>query len=588
MRRQVLFLLGFTFFLMLAVSVPAQNVAPDVVYHNGKIVTANEGFTIVQAIAVKDGKIVAVGPSREIRRLAGLRTRQVDLQGKTVLPGFYDNHIHLGEGVQAWKGGLVPAASEWLREADTLDKLLAALKKRAANTPKGQWIRGTLAREDWPNQRVPTRWDVDKVVPDHPVALARGPHTLIVNSMALEKAGITRETPDPPGGWIFRSEDGAPNGRVLEAARRMITRVIPSDRKKETDEEKLARYRQHLQKLAGLGITSVNIAGLVPQDLRLVQELYNRWGEALPRATVMVRVRPGHDAYDDVELGVKNSINEIIGLGFRTGFGNERLKIGGIKMSIDGGMSAPVFWSVKPYKGRPNFYGAQRIPDDAFYRVAKTAHEMGWQIGVHTMGDGAAVMVVNQLEKILKEKPRADHRHHLHHVSVLPPEETLKKMGRLGILVASQPGFTVGLGAYAEEALDPDREASQNPSKTLLNHGIRVSYGSDGAPYGPLVAIWAAVTRTGWDGKIRGPGEAVSLKQAIRMHTYESAYLTFDEKTRGSLEVGKVADMVVLGKDIMEARPADIRTIPIERTIVGGNEIYTAKKPAGAAAIGAK
>jgi predicted amidohydrolase YtcJ len=286
------------------------------------------------------------------------------------------------------------------------------VRRRAATTPKGQWIRGAVIREEWSNQRVPTRWDLDKVAPDHPVALVRGPHTLIANSLALEKAGINEKTPDPEGGWIFKDKQGVPNGRVLEAARRLVAKVMPAEARKESDDEILQRYRVHLGKLAALGITSVNIAGVFPSDLRLIRALYERWGSDLPRATVTLRMRPGHDAFDDMELAVKNTITEINSVGVRTGFGNDRVKIGGIKMSVDGGLSAPVFWSTQPYKGRPDFHGSQRIPDDNFYRVAKRAHELGWRVGVHTMGDGAVQMVVNQFERILKELPRADHRHH--------------------------------------------------------------------------------------------------------------------------------------------------------------------------------
>jgi hypothetical protein len=395
-----------------------------------------------------------------------------------------------------------------------------------------------------------------------------------LNSAALARAGIIRDTANPPGGWIFRDGSGEPNGRVLEAARRLVTRVMPQADRPRTDDQILATYRRQLAQLASLGMTSVNVAGMRPTDLALVQTLYERWGEELPRATLQIRVSPGHDTYDDPDEGVRRSIAEIEALGIRTGFGNERLKIGAIKMSIDGGLSAPVFWSTLPYKGRPDFYGAQRIPDDAFYRVARRAHELGWQVGTHVMGDAAAAMVVDQLERILMERPRPDHRHFLHHVAVMPPQPTLEKMGRLGIMVASQPNFTIGLGAYAAEALEAEREATQNPVKTLLDRGIRVSFGSDGAPYGPLVGIYAAITRNGWDDEVHGPGEAVTVADAIRLHTLEPAYLTFDEKTRGSIEVGKAADLVVLGEDILSVDPNRIRYIPVQRTIVAGRDIY--------------
>jgi hypothetical protein len=552
----------------------AQPLAPDVVFYNGKIVTMNTRSDIVHAMAVKDGHIVAVGSDTAMRQLAIPTTRLVDLGGKAVLPGFYDNHIHLGEELQPWRGGMIGAVPVWIAGVTTIESLQEALKRQSARVPKGEWIRGELPREEWPNQKVPTRWDLDKAAPNHPVALTRGPHTLLLNSAALARAGIIRDTANPPGGWIFRDGSGEPNGRVLEAARRLVTRVMPQADRPRTDDQILATYRRQLAQLASLGMTSVNVAGMRPTDLALVQTLYERWGEELPRATLQIRVSPGHDTYDDPDEGVRRSIAEIEALGIRTGFGNERLKIGAIKMSIDGGLSAPVFWSTLPYKGRPDFYGAQRIPDDAFYRVARRAHELGWQVGTHVMGDAAAAMVVDQLERILMERPRPDHRHFLHHVAVMPPQPTLEKMGRLGIMVASQPNFTIGLGAYAAEALEAEREATQNPVKTLLDQGIRVSFGSDGAPYGPLVGIYAAITRNGWDDEVHGPGEAVTVADAIRLHTLEPAYLTFDEKTRGSIEVGKAADLVVLGEDILSVDPNRIRYIPVQRTIVAGRDIY--------------
>jgi predicted amidohydrolase YtcJ len=244
--------------ITLALSSPSlsESLIADAVYLNGKIVTANDSFDIVEALAIREGRIIALGPNAEVRELAGKSTRIVDLKGDTVLPGFYDNHIHLGEAVQEWRGGLVPAASEWLREAHSLEELLESVRRRAATTPKGQWIRGTIIREEWFNQRVPTRWDLDKVAPDHPVALVRGPHTLIANSLALEKAGINEKTPDPEGGWIFKDDQGVPNGRVLEAARRLVAKAMPTEARKESDDDILQRYRVHLGKLAALGITS--------------------------------------------------------------------------------------------------------------------------------------------------------------------------------------------------------------------------------------------------------------------------------------------------------------------------------------------
>jgi len=207
--------------------------------------------------------------------------------------------------------------------------------------------------------------------------------------------------------------------------------------------------------------------------------------------------------------------------------------------------------------------------------VARRAHELGWQLGIHTMGDGAVSMVVDQLERILEESPRDNHRHYLHHVAVKPPAETIAKMARLGIGVASQPSFTVGLGAFAVESLAAEREATMNPTKSLLDAGVWMSWGSDGAPYGPRVTLWTGITRKGWDDRIYGPEEAVSRQEAIRLHTLGPAYQTFAEQELGTIEVGKQADLTVLGEDILEIDVDRIRYVPVLRTIVGGREIYT-------------
>lgn len=549
---------------------PLRAQAPDAVYHGGRILSGGESYQVVPAMAVRNGRITALGSDAEMRRLAGPSTRQVDLRGQTVIPGFYDNHIHLGDELQEWRGALVSGVPEWLRGVGTVESLQRALAAVAAKTPRGEWIMGSLMREEWPNQKVPTRWELDEAAPDHPVAITRGPHTVLLNSRALEITGITRDTPDPPGGWIIRDERGEPNGRVLEAAKRLVDPHLP--KRGERDRSVQESWRRQLVQLRSLGITSVNVAGVRPAQLRLVQEMVERWGDELLRMTVQIRVSPGFDSYDDPEIGAREAIAELEGLGFRTGFGNDRLRIGAVKMSIDGGLSAPVMWTTQAYATRPGFSGVQRIPDETFYTVAKRAHDLGWQLGTHTIGDGATVMVVDQLARILRESPRPDHRHFVHHVAVRPPDATLARMAANQIMVASHPSWTTALGGFAAEALEGERLQTQNPSRSLLDHGIRISYGSDAAPYSPLFNIWNAVTRKGWDGRVYGAAEAVTAEEALRLHTLGTAYMTFDEDRKGSIEVGKLADFVVLGEDILSVDPDRIRTIPVVTVVIGGRE----------------
>ena len=505
-------------------------------------------------------------------------TEIVDLRGYTMLPGLFDNHVHAGIGrssLMEWEGGLISEVPAWVREARTIEDLQQALAKEADRLGSDEWIIGALSREVWPNEILPTRADLDAATSENPVLLTRGPHTTVINSRAMELAGIDRTTTFPGGGHIGHDEDGEPDGRLYDSARRLVSGIAPSG---ETVEPSIDNLRALLLQFASSGVTSVNVAGVRPDQLRHFQALYERDGRSLPRATLQIRLRPGYDAYDDLDLSVRDAIAELEGLGFVTGFGDERLQIGAIKMSIDGGLSAPAYWSTEGYENRPDYTGAIRIPAEAFYPVARRAHELGWQLGIHTMGDGAVDMVVGQLERILDELPRDDHRHYLHHVAVKPSSDTIATMARLGIGVASQPAFTVGLGSFAVESLAGQREATMNPTKSLQDAGVWVSWGSDGAPYGPRVTLWTGITRKGWDGAVYGAGEAVSRAEAIRLHTWAPAFQTFDEDIKGTIEAGKLADFTVVGEDILTIDADRIRYLPIVSTIVGGREIWSASE----------
>jgi len=511
--------------------------------------------------------------------LAGDSTQLVDLDGATLLPGFFDNHVHADAGralLMEWKGGLITRVPEWVREATSIAELQDALRREAAAREPGEWIVGALSREVWPNVNLPTRADLDAGTSENPVLLTRGPHTTVLNSAALALAGIDRNTTFPGGGHIGHDENGDPDGRLYDSARRLVSAVAPQPAGGEmSDGEAVEQLRALMLQFASVGITSVNVAGVRPPDLRVFQQLYARHGETLPRATLQIRLRPGFDAYDDLDESVRVAIAEMEALGFVTGFGDERLKIGAIKMSIDGGLSAPAYWSLEEYENRPGYTGAIRIPAEAFYPVARRAHELGWQLGIHTMGDGAVQMVVDELERILGELPRDDHRHYLHHVAVKPPQETIDKMARLGIGVASQPAFTVGLGSFAVESLAGEREATMNPTKSLLDAGVRVSWGSDAAPYGPRVTLWTGITRKGWDDRVYGAEEAVDRTTALSLHTLAPAWQTFGETRLGTIEAGKLADFTVVGEDYLAMDADRIRYLPVLRTIVGGREIYS-------------
>lgn len=544
-----------------------QAAAPDVIFVNARFLTLDDASSLAEAVAVTDGKVAAVGDGEAIRRLAGSRTRTVDLGGRTVLPGFYDNHVHIGTGRD-------PSIQSW-GHIDSVDELLASVERRAREIGPDEWVRARLSTERLPEHVLPRREDLDAVAPDRPVALSRG-HVWIVNSRALEEAGVTRDTPDPPGGHIDRDEEGDPNGLIRETpAQRKIEAVIPEwEPDPDTARENL---RSSLASLLSHGITSVNVAGVRPDVAGWVQDVYDRWGDRLPRATLQIRIRPGFDEYDDLDEAVATEIGYIEGFRFRTGLGDERFKLGAIKMSIDGGMTGQSAWTREPYRERPDWTGTVRIPEEALYRVARRAHDLGWQLGIHSIGDAAVEAAVRVLDRILTENPRDDHRHYLHHWSVQPSDRTISTVLEREIIVSSQPNFTYSLAPYYSNALEGRRLATNNPQASLLERGVRMSYGSDGLPLGPFIGIYAAVTRRGVDGSVYGPDERVDLETALRLYTQGTAFMTFDEDTRGTIEVGKVADFVGIDEDIRSVAPERIKDIEPVFTIIAGDVVWSAE-----------
>jgi predicted amidohydrolase YtcJ len=548
---------------------------PDEIFVNGHIYTGKFG-QFVHAVAVKDGDVVATGEIAAMRKLAGPSTKIIDFGGHTVIPGFYDSHIHVG--YEERREMLVPSPN--LKGVKDLADLQDRLRKFAATVPPGSWIRGEIphatgGHEAFTDATLPKKADLDAAVPNNPVALNRGAHIMLVNSKALAAAKFTKGTPQPGGGHFDLDANGEPDGVVREApGKRVIMSAFPP-LPPVNDAEGIAYIKSRLYNQLALGVTSVNIPGLRPHDdIRMIQELYDKEGEDLPRVTFQLRVYPGYDAYDDPKEGVAVSIKEIAGIAAHTGFGNERLKIGAVKMSVDGAFGGQSAWLIDSYPGRPNFHGQVRIPPDALYAVGKFAYDHGWQLGVHAIGDEAVRQTVLVFDRIIRENPRPDPRLYLHHMSVKPPQDILDIMKKDGIIASMQPNFTYTIAPFYKTALSPAKLASNNPERSLWDMGIHMAQGSDGLPDGPMVGIYGAVTRHGIDGSLNGPEERLTLEQALYNATVGSAYMTFDEKRRGTLEAGKVADMVVLPEDIFAIDPEKIRTMQVDETIIGGKIVW--------------
>ena len=524
----------------------------DLILHNGKIFTADQLLSTFSAVAVRDDRIVALGWDGLLDQYRAART--VDLDGKLVVPGFIDTHIHISGDPERWVD---------LAGLENMAELKARITRKAERLGSGEWITGYGWSEDeLAERRRPLRWDLDDAAPVNPVVLTRaGGHSSVASSLALEAAGLTPQTETPPGAIIEVDDQGRMNGILREGAQGLVRRFVPDP----TSAELRDSFVQNLRNLLGLGITSLIQAGVGERGFANWEEVYTEFQGELPRAAVQVRVQGP----------AERAIETLTRFGRKTGDGNEWLRVGPVKFFVDGGYTGAAAWTLEPYKGQPGYFGTGALIDaDGMYRLSKAAHEMGWQMGFHTIGDAAIKMTVDAWSRVIEESPRVDHRHYLNHFTVRPPAETMQKMASHNIHIAQQPNFTYTLeGRYAEH-LEGERYETNNPVRSPMSHGVFVALGSDILPIGPMVGLYAAVTRKGMSGAVVGPGEALTMPEAIVAYTRLAAYLTFEEDIKGSLEVGKLADMVVLSQDLLTIDPDRTMDTAVEMTILGGTVVY--------------
>ncbi len=524
----------------------------DLILHNGKIFTADALLSTFSAVAVRDDRIVALGWDGLLDQYRAART--VDLAGKLVVPGFIDTHIHISGDPERWVD---------LAGLDNMAELKARVSRKAERLGSGEWITGYGWSEDeLTERRRPLRWDLDDAAPVNPVVLTRaGGHSSVASSLALEAAGLTPETETPAGAIIEVDDQGRMNGILREGAQGLVSRLVPDP----TPEELRVSFVQNLRNLLGLGITSLIQAGVGERGFTNWEEVYAEFQGELPRAAVQVRVR----------APAERAIETLTRFGRKTGDGNEWLRVGAMKFFVDGGYTGAAAWTLESYKGQPGYFGTGALIDaDGMYRMSKAAHDMGWQMGFHTIGDAAIEMTVKAWSRVIEESPRVDHRHYLNHFTVRPPAETMQQMASHNIHIAQQPNFTYTLeGRYAEH-LEGERYETNNPIRSPMRHGVFVALGSDILPIGPMVGLYAAVTRKGMSGAVVGPGEALTMPEAIVAYTRLAAYLTFEEDIKGSLEIGKLADMVVLSQDLLTIDPERTMDTDVEMTILGGTVVY--------------
>lgn len=526
---------------------PPQSVITDVdlILTNGKIVTVDSAFSIHDTVVVDDGKIVETGSNSLLAKYqAG---SLIDLAGKTLMPGFVDSHTHI-------RGR--PHRYIELSEVTSILEMQDLLRAKIAEIGEGEWITGYGWSEDLYADGIrPVRQDLDAAAPNNPVTFTRaGGHSAVVNTLALTLAEITFSTPDPEGGVIERDQEGQATG-IIREHQNIVDRLVPDD----TYEELRASLEINLNDLLRLGITSITDASKSPDDYAMWEEIYAKPDVNLPRATLQFQ-------WFNPEA--------IAALKARVGDGTDNLKIGPIKVFVDGGFTGPAAYTKEPYLNQGDYRGYLNMPEDELISLLNEVHDAGWQMGIHAIGDAAIELVVDILSSTLERNPRPDHRHYLNHFTMRPSESTMEKMAEHEIHITQQPNFTYTLEGRYVANLDGWRLEHNNPIRSPMDHGITVAISSDILPIGPLVGIYAAVARKGMSGRVFGADEAITIEEAVRGYTLTGAYMNFDEAKKGSLEPGKFADMIVLSEDILTIDPAQIMDIEIEQTWLGGELVY--------------
>jgi predicted amidohydrolase YtcJ len=550
----------------------------DLILHNGKIVTVDEEFRIAEAIAVQGGRILAVGKNVEALVYRGEKTETIDLKGKSVLPGLIDSHVHP-------TGASMYEFDHPVPNMETIADVLNYIKTRADGLEPGEWI---LVRQVFitrlRDQRYPNRRELDMVAPDNPVFFSTGPDAAL-NSLALKLSGIDKdfEIDDDGPGYIERDpETGEPTG-ILRSCTRYVK--YKSSGKSSTEDDRYNRLKKLLAAYNAVGITSISDRNASDGAVKLYESL-----KANDDLTCRVFLYYGVNAQQSPEQiqariakAAAHPLHEY----------DDRLWLRGIKVFLDGGMLTGSAYMRQPwgvsdiYSIRdPEYRGLLYIPADRLYEIAKLALENDLQMTAHSVGDGAVHALIDAYERVNQEFPVRDKRPCITHCNFMSAE-AIQKMQELGIVADLQPAWLFLDGTTLKNQFGKERLTFFQPYKTLFEHGVVVGGGSDHMqkigsfrsvnPYNPFLGMWITLTRQPrWSDKPLHPEQCLTREQAIRLYTINNAYLTFEESQKGSLEKGKLADLIVLKQDILTCPVNSVKDIEVERTYVGGKLVHHA------------
>jgi len=535
------------------------SLAPDLIIVNAAVRTMDDAQPKAEAVAISGNRIAAAGVSADLRTLAGPKTRVIDAKGKSVLPGFNDAHVH-------WLSGGFSLTNVDLRDASSPVEFTRRIAEFAKKIPKGRWILGgDWDHEKFPSAQLPTKEWIDAATPDNPVFVSRlDGHMAVANSLALELAKVTKETKEVAGGLIVRDENGEPTGILKDAAMAHVEKVIPA----RAWDEKLAAARAATEHAAKLGVTSVQDVS-ADDDVGLYQYMLEH-GELKTRIYAIRSIV---------------SWEVLAKTGVHAPFGSSWLRIGGLKGFADGSLGSSTALFFEPYADAPNTRGLlfdQMLPEGIMLQRVEAADKHGLQSIIHAIGDEANYRILEIYRQVAEANGPRDRRFRIEHAQHLRSSE-IKRFGSQNVIASMQPYHCADDGRWCDKRIGPERSKGTYAFRSLLDAGAMLAFGTDWtvAPLNPMEGLKAAVTRQTLDGKHPNgwvPEQKISLEEAIRAYTVGSAYAEFQEKVKGSLTPGKLADLVILDRDIFKIDPAELDQVKVTMTIVDGRVVWEAKQ----------